>query len=505
MNFDYHTYNLWAGNAYGKFKTNTVLRYDSEFKEVLAWGALGLAKNPGRRRSESVSKPVELFKLALGNLPEDLKPELPPKLHLQTEQRHKRAITDYLQKMGMLLPLFKPKKVMRECAFKANLISKVDSDRLQFTTERKAAAIYCITKKSLRDNFLKDSDTSFLIVDCGGGTVDLTTRKLLSNCELGEVTERSGDFCGSTFIDKEFLKFLGKIVGDGAIKLLREKHYGEMQYMIQEFCSNIKIPYTGDDQFTYDFDLDVEICPVLKQYVLGEAKTSLEEKEWIVEINNNDVKEMFDPIVERIIRLIKVQLENSHTCSAIFMVGGFSESKYLQNRVQTEFQDKVAHILVPPEPTAAVVRGAVIYGLRMNPSFYNIQDPSIKPIIKNRILKFTYGVEVGMISRFSTLAKRGTTTEVNQKFNGTFVPLFAYQSAMKFRIFITQKHEVECCLEEGVELLGELLVDLPDIDLGLDRKVKFSLCFGEEEIKASAVNSTNGQNYHTVFNLDTES
>ncbi|CAG8473471.1 25251_t:CDS:10 [Racocetra persica] len=517
MNFDYYTYNLWDGTAYGKFKTNTVLRYDNEFKEVLAWGALGLAKNPGWRRGKNTSNPVELFKLSLGNLAEDLKPELPPGLHLQKEQRHIRAITDYLQKIDinfsenirliLTVPAeysYQAKKVMRECAFEAKLITKIDSDRLQFTTEPEAAAIYCITKRSLRDNFLNDSETTFLIVDCGGGTVDLTTRKLLSNCELGEVTERAGDFCGSTFVDKEFLKFLGKIVGESAIKLLREKHYGEMQYMVQEFCNNIKIPYTGDDNFTYDFDLD-RICQVLKQYVIGEAKTSLEEKEWIIEIDNKDVKEMFDPIVERIIRLIQVQLENSRTCSALFMVGGFSESKYLQNRVKNEFKDKVAHILIPPEPTAAIVRGAVIYGLRMNPSFCNIQDPSIKPIIKNRVLKYTYGVEVGIISRFSTLAKRGTTTEVNQKFDGTFIPLFPYQSAIKFKIYITQKHEVERCHEEGVEFLGELLVDLPDIDLGLNRKVKFSLCFGEEEIKASAINSVNGQNYHTVFNLDTES
>ena len=54
---------------------------------------------------------------------------------------------------------------------------------------------------------------NFMIVDCGGGTVDLTTRKLLINDQLGEITERAGDFCGSTFIDVEFIKYLRKIIG----------------------------------------------------------------------------------------------------------------------------------------------------------------------------------------------------------------------------------------------------------------------------------------------------
>ena len=35
-----------------------------------------------------------------------------------------------------------------------------------------------------------------MVVDCGGGTVDLTTRKLLSRNRLSEITERTGDFCG---------------------------------------------------------------------------------------------------------------------------------------------------------------------------------------------------------------------------------------------------------------------------------------------------------------------
>ena len=63
-----------------------------------------------------------------------------------------------------------------------------------------------------------------MIVDCGGGTVDLTIRKLLGNNKLSEITERSGDFCGSTFIDKEFIKFLDGKVGTHAMDLLRDNN-----------------------------------------------------------------------------------------------------------------------------------------------------------------------------------------------------------------------------------------------------------------------------------------
>ncbi|CAB5201287.1 unnamed protein product [Rhizophagus irregularis] len=64
-------------------------------------------------------------------------------------------------------------------------------DELIFKFTAEVAAVYCR-------------------LDCGGGTLDLTTRKLVGNnpLQLSEVTERSsGGFCGSAFVDKEFIAF----------------------------------------------------------------------------------------------------------------------------------------------------------------------------------------------------------------------------------------------------------------------------------------------------------
>ncbi|EXX75868.1 uncharacterized protein OCT59_009881 [Rhizophagus irregularis] len=174
---------------------------------------------------------------------------------------YEKAITDYLRKIGELIKemvasginflenvlivitvpaeyLEKDKAIMRKCAYNAELIKERYSKNLQFTTEPEAAAVYCM-ENNLKVTDLNTPETTFMIVDCGGGTVDLTTRKLLKDKQLGEVTERAGDFCGSTFIDREFLNALRKILGDCAIDLLEDNHYGQMQYMIQEFCLNI--------------------------------------------------------------------------------------------------------------------------------------------------------------------------------------------------------------------------------------------------------------------------
>ncbi|CAB4491819.1 unnamed protein product [Rhizophagus irregularis] len=72
----------------------------------------------------------------------------------------------------------KDKGIMRECAHRAGLIKERESKNLQFTTEPEAAAIYCM-ENNLKAHDLNKPEATFMIVDCGGGTVDLTTRKVL--------------------------------------------------------------------------------------------------------------------------------------------------------------------------------------------------------------------------------------------------------------------------------------------------------------------------------------
>jgi hypothetical protein len=85
---------LWHGEL-GQLKTNTVLLYDDEYNNVKLWGSRALSKKQSRRTKKqyiSEGKPVEMFKLHLGDLPEELKPILP--------MEYKKAITDYLTEIG---------------------------------------------------------------------------------------------------------------------------------------------------------------------------------------------------------------------------------------------------------------------------------------------------------------------------------------------------------------------------------------------------------------------
>ncbi|CAG8751287.1 29224_t:CDS:2 [Gigaspora margarita] len=202
-------------------------------------------------------------------MPEKEKPALPKGLE------YKRAITDYLTEIDIINKLIKKtaathwpnvnfmKQVLlimtvlaefseqanasiRECAYKAGLILTQYADTLQLTMNMSsyslfyAAIIYCM--RTLKEHI---------------------------------ITEDS--------------------IGDSAVNLLYENYYSQLQYMVQEFCRHVKLPFTGirKDFKTYELDIK-EVCPVLKQYVTRTSKVKLEKDDWIINLEYEDVKNIFD-------------------------------------------------------------------------------------------------------------------------------------------------------------------------------------------------------------------
>ncbi|CAG8718593.1 157_t:CDS:2, partial [Cetraspora pellucida] len=163
-------------------------------------------------------------------------------------------------------------------------------------------------------------------------------------------------------------------VGESAINSLETHRYGQFQYMVQEFYRHIKLSFTGNKDDFKVFDLDIEeLCSMLKHYVTGTEREQLEQDEWIIELKFKDVK-------EKIIRLISRQLSAGGVCTIMFLVSGFSESKYLQSRIKKIF-NYIKTIAVSKQPQVVIVHDALEYGLKMD-------------VIKTRVLKYTNDIEI---------------------------------------------------------------------------------------------------------------
>ncbi|CAH1768315.1 15657_t:CDS:2, partial [Entrophospora sp. SA101] len=190
--------------------------------------------------------------------------------------------------------------------------------------------------------------------------------------------------------------------------------------------------------------------------------------------------------------MIEKQLSKCSDCSVMFLVGGFSESKYLQSRIKQKFEDKLK-IAIPPNPITAIVKGACEYGLD-------------RKIVRTRVLLWSYGIKIsdkwqtgdplsrktinGRIYKFSLMARKGTEVNVNKEFSSYLGPINPNQTSGTLHFFYTTKYDATYCDEPEVKELGSFDVDMPDTHLGLNRSVQVTLHFGSMEIVATAKNRT---------------
>ncbi|RUS16017.1 hypothetical protein BC937DRAFT_91694 [Endogone sp. FLAS-F59071] len=279
------------------------------------------------------------------------------------------------------------KQEMRMAAAVAGLVDEQDinnPNRLNIVLEPEAAAMYCCRE----EDYQLEAGQSFMIVDAGGGTVDLTVHELLCDPNtdeecLREISRGSGKSCGSTFIDEAFVKYVKKICGAANVDNLIASHEGDWLKMMN-LWEQKKRDFADDSDEEESIPIPLSLRHLMAQDRLaeqwdGESDNELDEDELEnITITVDDFRNMFDPIVDDTLNLVEDQLQRScvalneyksqnsgstqdYKIDKIFFVGGFSASEYLWKKAQERLGGRV-QLLRPSEPGAAVVKGAVYLG-----------------------------------------------------------------------------------------------------------------------------------------------
>jgi molecular chaperone DnaK (HSP70) len=82
-----------------------------------------------------------------------------------------------------------------------------------------------------------------------------------------------------------------------------------------------------------------------------------------LKIKASDLREIFEPIINQIIELVRGQIRATNkTVKAVLLVGGFGQNNYLKDSLRNALGGSVK-VLQPVNSWTAVVRGAVMMGL----------------------------------------------------------------------------------------------------------------------------------------------
>ncbi|KAG0167983.1 Heat shock 70 kDa protein 12A [Apophysomyces sp. BC1015] len=367
------------------------------------------------------------------------------------------------------------KAIMRSVFSRAGIIGSEDPpDRLTMISEPEAAALYCERKYNAWN--LQHGDR-FMIVDAGGGTVDLIIYEIEQQGDrrtLNELTKGHGGMCGSAHIDNNMRKLLNKTFGS----CIETMPSCTLEMIMETFVEKIK-----------------------------EGKILLTAEEL--------KKEVYGPVFQQVVDLVETQLQEACVfINAMFLVGGFGCSEYLYNTLRDKFSNTVGVVVMPPRGELAVVRGAV----------YSLLCPGV---ITSKILRRTYGVrtrlpfEEGLDpeesaivtkdgvkrcgTRFDLIARKGSRIRLDRKISRTFWVAYPKHTEVDMYAYDGDYAVPRQITDPGVVKIADFPVKMPilhDLSYGDRVNLEIDFIFGLTELQINV--SMAGSRFQFISLLDAE-
>ena len=218
-------------------------------------------------------------------------------------------------------------------------------------------------------------------------------------------------------------------------------------------------------------------------------------------VTSTDICKIFEPVIAEILDLVRSQIEAINGCKAILLVGGFSDSPYLQSRVRDAFPK--FDVIVPPNPGAAVRQGATLFALHPHPvqsrvarrlygitvarSFVKTDPPS-----KKTVFNFPTGptfCDALCNDSFFLFVEIGDEVGVDTCVEHIVGPCYAKQTEALIEL-CSSRTRPRYTTDAGVVKEGSFLCPMEDTSRGLDRKLVVSIYFGRAcvELRARGVN-----------------
>ncbi|KAH9852621.1 hypothetical protein C2E23DRAFT_868473 [Lenzites betulinus] len=259
---------------------------------------------------------------------------------------------------------------MRRAAVLAGLVPDTAEgrNRVRFVSEGEASLHYC-ARNGLTADSISDGDT-VMIVDAGGGTVDISSYSFVSTLPLSveEVAPADCILQGSTRVNARAKEFLQE--------KLNGSEYGsedDINTMLDYFEKHTK-PYFRDSSEASYIKFGSIKC--------NDAKAGIRRGQLL--LSGAEMEGFYKPSLDAIVATIQKQRQvATRPISTVFLVGGFAASPWLHASLLQACEPLGLRVCRPSCNTSkAVAEGGV--------SFY------LENCVSARVIRVTYGINVAV-------------------------------------------------------------------------------------------------------------
>lgn len=419
--------------------------------------------------------------------------------HLLTNLQKQTSIFESDIKYVLTVPAIwsdKAKQFMREAGIKAG----IDTRRLMLALEPEAASVWCQTIPTEAPGCLSGPGSRYMVIDLGGGTVDVSVHEKLSDDSLKQLHISSGGPWGGCAVDENYIAWLAGLFGSTTLDRFKKEQISDYLEVLREFETKKRtINHDKKTQVTvrifaslkdiYEECEHRSIQEVIAEKRLSDMVKCLSDK---LRIDASIVMEWFQDPIDKIVNHINEILAEPKLAdvNTILLVGGFAECELVQYNLKKHIPNK--HWVIPEEAGLAVLKGAVRYGHRSG-------------IVTERVASFTYGMNTSYpfdpkIHRESKLIKVNGMYLADNVF-GVFVrygdaittgheekriitPVVPNETIVN--IYISSKPNPQFVDDPGCQKIGSLTVRHPDNEPLENKEFEVTFYFGGTELHVTA-------------------
>ena len=414
-------------------------------------------------------------------------------------------------------------------------------EKLSLALESESAAMYCQGLPVSNDKLAhysqcpERSTECYMVLDIGGGTVDITVHTKDSSGSIKVKIQPTGNTSGGRKVNNKFYDLLAELVEK------KDKEYATKKGCdFSKFCAFLKqkgkegfhravlskIVYSDFEEQKQTFGNEkpgdgksVRIMlhsKFLRTYedALVEAvsahtsKMSYDEETSTLELEPCQMEDLFKPVVDGIISCVMQSLQNvSGNIDVIYTLGGFGGCRYTYEKLKETIHSYPKYrsipLVVPLHHTWAVSQGAVIYRSHPEKITARVLDASygigcsvpFKEGIHDEHYAFLHpdSKEKRCGSVFLVYAKKGETISAGDLFKDTLIPFRDHATSASFNFYRATDPNIHYIVDkhgtQTSEKLGSgLKLDIPNPNNipRYKREIEISMDFSSTEIKVQA-------------------
>ena len=263
--------------------------------------------------------------------------------------------------------------------------------KLSLLLDPECAAVYCQT---MSDQLIAaysqpEQSTCYLIVDIGGGTVDISVHRVSStqDRQIEAVHLPAGNYCGGSTVNKEFEMFLERLVKDKGFSrylhtndpVKNAKHSADLNELVNKTFEEQKVRFgsKGGIGSKLSIRLPFTFLKVYKDDIDNHIRQMKDSRlKWVgqdLRIEYTMMADFFQFVVQGILECMSRTLtyvEAEAEVDTVYLVGGFARYIYKviteecgnrYKRMADWFQNRKYKYITPAEPDFAVIRGAIFF------------------------------------------------------------------------------------------------------------------------------------------------